>query len=728
MEYKVKSKIIDGIKVYGIINERLETVLPFEYLSIEEAEFLCKDPRYNDNKMTKYYVITGEDGKKGAFMDGVITAPTKYDSIEAILQGETFIVGKKRAKKMEYGIISSYQYYTGPNTELKIREDYKMGKADEIIYTDGKVMLYKNSGDIKLSGVYADENMGTFDPEYTELKHYEIKCSYYPNLPDPKRRFVDKTTEWLLNVDQTVRIIVYSKLVNGKILQGIYVRAKEYEGYEHFGWKDLVPCEYDSANLNPEEHLINLNKTIDGKKKKGLMGYAELWDIDDQGALIKGMCTLKEKTTIPCEYDVLTVLCPEKGDKQGFTQYKVKFVVTNNNGKYGLIKMTYNANESPYDKDSMHIDKSEIMLDCIYDSVEQLEIGDRLGFNKKPSSFIFILNNKKGIVLDNQQDNDSFVKSECKYKNIEGLDGRYVFTDQADKKCIAIWQKKESQNSSCVNYDLIETPSIYEKIKKCLHTSNLTLAYKSSNENCFDIYNGCNQLIASDAYMLKVIEAGNQYLAAYTQIDEETNKISIINGYGEYQFEEQGKELEIIFDNILGTFIVKKDGIITIKKANNDNSSTKDEKYIDKYKCFEIIRSDKGYESVQLIKYLKHNKDWVDNFGLYKIGNNNHCLEDLLLPEYESIDVIINKNRSIVAKIVDNKTKYGVVENIKGNSCISLEYDEIILSKDENIGDIFIAINYTDGVVNKCITYDSDGFIIDEKTMGPQKTLSPKKK
>ena len=62
--------------------------------------------------------------------------------------------------------------------------------------------------------------------------------------------------------------------------------------------------------------------------------------------------------------------------------------------------------------------------------------------------------------------------------------------------------------------------------------------------------------------------------------------------------------------------------------------------------------------------------------------------------------------------------KYGVMEIMKNsqeeNVCIPIDYDEIILDKDEDDNEIFTAITIKGNVIQKDI-YDVDGLLIEHK-------------
>ena len=74
--------------------------------------------------------------------------------------------------------------------------------------------------------------------------------------------------------------------------------------------------------------------------------------------------------------------------------------------------------------------------------------------------------------------------------------------------------------------------------------------------------------------------------------------------------------------------------------------------------------------------------------------SDNVSVKSVLNDEYESIDVVANGTRAIVSKMINSKTSnkiwcYGNYENSQEeNVCIPIDYDEIILDKDEDDNEI----------------------------------------
>ncbi len=64
MEYKIKSKLINGEVKYGIINDNLEVVLPFKYSNIEEKTIEKGNSIGNSRS---YYILSDSNNKKGIF-------------------------------------------------------------------------------------------------------------------------------------------------------------------------------------------------------------------------------------------------------------------------------------------------------------------------------------------------------------------------------------------------------------------------------------------------------------------------------------------------------------------------------------------------------------------------------------------------------------------------------------------------------------------------------------
>ena len=291
MEYKIKSKLINGEIKFGIINDKLEVVLPFEYANIEEKTFEQKNGVGSSSR--SYYILSDKNNKKGIFLNDVIE-PT-YDYIDYIPEFDNeywskFIVGKLNEDKMEYGIL---ERQGGSGTYKLI---YPFGKADEIKIEDGKVRLYKNKSNRVLKGVFNDSQLGTFDPKYTQLNLGISWPQSKPIMPDPKDVFVDKGVNWHFGHQEwPIEYIMYGKIKNRKEVRGVLVKNGENDDSKI--WNELVPCEYSDYHIDTSENLIELSQVKNKRTLKGLMGFSTYWDIYTKGANVYGNCTYKPEFT-----------------------------------------------------------------------------------------------------------------------------------------------------------------------------------------------------------------------------------------------------------------------------------------------------------------------------------------------------------------------------------------------------------------------------------------------
>ncbi|MDD3048378.1 MAG: WG repeat-containing protein [Bacilli bacterium] len=711
MLFFIKKKLVDGKIKYGIIDENLKEVLPFDYNKIEEKMYTYYNEYYHVNESKIYYVLTDEKDKQGIFAEGKLILEPSYDYAELLPITNSswikFVVGNKVDSKMEYGILLRSPAYKG---DFKYTMIYPFGKADWIKWENNKIILYKNISDKVLVGLFNDPEWGTFDPQYTHFNMLNYTPSVYPLMPDPKKMFADKNAQWFFDHLNSCWDIKYAKasiLKNEKELTGVLVQTKK-EAFE-----ELIPCEYDDCKIYTKDNLITVSKTKDKKLLKGLFGYATYWNAYTRGALVSGNCTFIEEFFIPCEYDDIYVLC----DESKYNDRRERFYILIKNGKCGLIKVDYSVVRGSYDEYGNNRNPKatvEVMLDCEYDGIAKLQ---------NTNSFVFSEGENKGLlVYDKCGKNIKSLKTDCKYKKIKTFTSGqcytlYEMTDFDDKKSI-FTTRYEQECYEFINTPFADKYDIYGGLIKSSKTIEGLVKH--------DIYNRNLDLIASN---IDTIEQESKLYKITTKPDDNNTRIVYTSKEGRILFDEQGDNISSSYCDSLQTFFLSNNDILKVinPKTNIQQHQSKNDIQGD-YISFDL------FEGRKLILYKRASED--SKYGVYKFTSDGWpgaiILSPLLKAEYESVK-ILNNNRSIVSKIIENnesKIKYGVVENNQANECIPLEYDLITLEKNENGREIFVANNNLNGITEQTI-FDTDGFFLErniiEKDIQKTLTLSKKK-
>lgn len=701
MECKIKSKLINGEVKFGIINDKLEVVLPFEYSNIEEKTFEQKNSFGIGNNTRNYYILSNSNNKKGIFLnDGLSLIEPTYDYIDYIPLFDNsywskFIVGQQNEGKMEYGILERQ----GSSRTYKLV--YPFGKADEIKIEDGKVLLYKNKGNRVLRGVFNDPQLGTFDPKYTQLNLGISEPQYKPIMPDPDHVFVDKDVHWSFDFQKwPIEYITYGKIKNRKEVKGILVRNEKDDNSKT--WNELVPCEYSDCSIDTSENLVNLSQVKNRKELKGLMGFSAYWNIYTKGSAVYGNCTYNPEFTIPCEYDDISLL---SDTSESYKRNKTKFFLVKKDGKYGLLKVCYSLVRGPYDN-SGYIEFShnpaasvEILLDCKYDNISHIS-------TKGGQSFVFTSDEKKGLLIDGYYDkNKKALQTNCEYKSIISISDDYrkkfVITDFNDKKSVFF-----PCNVKKDGYEFKHTPFEYDSI---LLKDILQCSKKVNETQFYDIYDSSLNLIVANA---DSVDFEDMMCKASTNIGENITRITFVDKNENISLDEQGENISAKYSKELDCFFILRNNIIQIKKPQNQRT---DETKFDIQGDYTIFDFTDNY----FVKFKSATEN--SKMGVYKFvrdgwsGRNN--IKILLKDEYEHIDIVANGTRSIVSKIIDDDVptiKYGVMENNMGNECIPIKYDSMIFD-----GENFIASSCENGVVQQ-IKFDSDGFYLSSETFGSQ--------
>lgn len=692
MNYKIKCKLINGEKRFGLINDKLETALPFEYANIEEKTYEVNN--MFDRGKRNYYILTSPNNKKGIFFEcdnKPIFIYAAYDYIDYIPNSYfRFIVGQLVEDKMEYGILErkfkSYESYTDKMV-------YPFGKADSIEIEKGKVVLYKTKGNRILKGVFDDPNLGTYDPKYTQLDLCIAEAKFYPFMPDPKTYYGgDKW--WFGSEKWPIQYIEYGKIKNKKEVKGVLVKDIIYGEYYpspiKTEWNELVPSEYSNCIIDTKENLIHLSQRKNKKELKGLMGFSTYWNIHTEHGTVKGNCTYVPEFTIPCDFDSVKLFDDRSEHYTFHEKNKRKYFIVEKDGKFGLIKVCYSLSRGPFDN-QYQIPKASVEVLLYWNCDHIFKVGNAFGFT---------IDGKDGLLIDEYRDKyENLLRTDCNYKAINSILGVnynnqmiYEITDFNDKKSVVAVNKVEKDV-----YELKQTPFDYDNISE--NRIIIQCSKKVAQKKQYDIYNDNLNLIEANA---DSVEFKDYMYKTSTNIDEDTTRIKFFDSNGTVLLDERGKGISAAYSRALDSFIISRDNIIQVKKPLNEITDEGELDIQGDYKVFDV--NENGFIIFQ--KAIENSK-----VGVYKFNGRNNKITVLLDEEYAGANIVANGTRTIVAKIIDSKMKYGVKENTEGNECISIEHDEITVD-----GENFIASNYDNDVIQST-KFDVDGFYLSSETI-----------
>ncbi|MDE5586739.1 MAG: hypothetical protein K2I72_00015, partial [Bacilli bacterium] len=147
-KYLIKSKLVDGEKKYGIVDDHFNEVVPFQY-----------DQIIGNNGV---FILKRNGKPDEVFSNGklIITEKENYYEIEYVIGDSYFKVGRMlEDSSLEYGIIHA-SLFGG------ISIAYPFGKATKMVVDGKRVLLYNEKKTKTRKGVWGDLEVGTLDPIY----------------------------------------------------------------------------------------------------------------------------------------------------------------------------------------------------------------------------------------------------------------------------------------------------------------------------------------------------------------------------------------------------------------------------------------------------------------------------------------------------------------------------------------------------------------------------------
>lgn len=407
--YKIKSKMVNGILKYGLIDENLNEVAEFKYKEITPIEGM-KDAFYLKN----------EDNTLSVFMYG-LTIKTKYRELTFVpseICGYCNRFIARTSRKAE--LISINEDYNEKKLKINVItpkymfDDKFDTKIDDIRLESEGITLYTKTEEGMLKGYYGHKILGNLRPEYVDVKSY----SYVSSKPYIPKFNKDECYTTQFEKDWESRYAIVTKRVRGKLKKGIIIRKKTEHGDK---WVELIPPKYDDIIPQENGDFITINYK-NGKPKKGLIHMTTYFDMYSKGACIYGCASLQKEFEIENDFDEvyrLTEIPAEYKNENDYIYY-----IVSKKGKLGLYKGRTMEARGNYDYcDNEHPDHPllEKMLDCEYDSIESMI--EKLNLkNYQRKYYIETFKATKGdvssLVFDKKSENDEFVKTDCEFKKI----------------------------------------------------------------------------------------------------------------------------------------------------------------------------------------------------------------------------------------------------------------------------------------------------------------------
>lgn len=717
MELKVKTKVVDGKNVKGIINENLKEIAEFIYADIYEFQ----PNKYSEHK---YFICKMEDGSCSLYdYNGVCRISYKdgYE-IEKILKfrmidsyynnGFIDVVAKKNN---EIGILEAKFDYKNNNKPI-VEISYDFGKCDEVKeYDDGTVQLIKHTKRKDRVGYYYHKNIGEIiEPKFLSYAYYTIACkrvglySFKDGNGDERcdsYRLSDHIEYDKLTLN--VEMIEYSKLKNKNKVVGLKQKvydSKESGYHPSFKFEDFIPAIYSNISYDEKKQIFFLEQTINGQLKKGFMGVTFDWHFDGKGWWIWGYPNLKTEVNVPCEYEDIKII-------------EGNYALLKKDGKYGLIKFSFGKSNGDWDcfnRKNEANGKCYEVAPCIYDSIE-----------KVGNNFVGFTQEEAKIITDcRDEETKKYVTVGNDYKRVNSLsDNIYLCELKSGKKEVLILHKYykweyQSEYNCTIN-----------KISPCndavVLNNNENSSYcliKTVNNNIISIYckdnKGNIELIEENILDITYDETSKYYIISKTN-----GHIILVNDYGEKEFstealEIEPKDLSVTYLSAIGMFKVVNNNIIKMYRSKNKPGNQVYENRI--FKSFDGLQS---YYNL-FVAYIEQ----IENEVVTKLARVNTVNDEkgykmqeieLLKGNFQVENIVLNGKR-IIFSTIDSKThskRYGVIESEEGNICIECTYEDIQFDSNNKM---FIC-KKDEGE----ILFDSDGYLF-ENPSSYRRTYDPK--
>lgn len=690
MELRVKSKIINGKKVMGIINENLEEIVPFEFENIVEVGysykyFICKK---EDETCSLY---DGNGYCRISYKDGYKDLKVLKYSME-----DYYWISVAAKKNDEVGILQAG--FERDNEDFKpigtkIKVEYKFGKCDEIReLDDNTVQLIKHTKSENYIGYWYHKNIKELvEPNFLSYDYYRIKCKNGVGLRSFKdgngdERYDSYSLSDHVEYDKltlNVEMIKYSKLKDKKKVVGL--KQKVYDSskksyHPSLEFEDFIPDIYSNISYDEEKQIFFVEQIINGQVKKGFMGVTFDWHFGGEGWWIWGYPNFKTEVNVPCEYDDIKII-------------EGNYALVKKDEKYGLIKFSFGKSNGDWDycnRKNEANGKCREIVSCIYDSI--LKVQD---------SFIGQINNEERIITD-------FIEDETKqtvviannYNKVKQISDKIFLCDLKNGKKEAVVIKKYNtyyhwQDNSCSISKIFPCDNV-----ETIGNNHYNYLIKVTNDNIIDVYSKNAEKIEENIADITYDSENNFYI-----ITKNNRHIKYVESTGNVIFSTEKLDFEpdnlsVTYLKAIGKFRVTNNNLIRIYSGLNTNNEN--QTYENRlFSCFDALQT-YYYTFIGYTEILKDGSitklshvDLTDKMKETEILKGNFQVEDIVLNGKRIIFSTINSE--------DGQKKYGVIESQKGNNCIECNYNHIQYDSDNQV---FICTSDDEQLV--C---DIDGFI-----------------
>lgn len=717
MELRVKTKIVNGKNVKGIINENLKEIAEFIYADIYEFQA----NKYSKNK---YFICKMEDGSCSLYdYNGVCRISYKegYEIEKILKMTESYynngIIDVVAKKNNEIGILSARLDRENNNKPIVVIS-YAFGKCDEVKeFDDGTVQLIKHTKRKDRVGYYYHKNIGEIiEPKFLKYYYHTITCKQVGlyKLTDengekayPYYKMSDHIDLEDKKFTFNTEMISYSKLKNNKKVFGLKQKvydSKESGYHPSFKFEDFLPANYSSIRYDSERQLFYLEQVVDGKVKKGLVGVTFDWHLYSKGWILYGYPNLKIVVNISCEYDDLEII-------------DNKYIKVKKDGKYGLIKFSFgksNGDWDCYNRENVANGKCYEVAPCIYDSIE------KLGAN-----FVGSIGEEERIITDcRDEKTNEYITVSNDYKKVNSLsDNIYLCELKSGKKEVLVlhkyynWEYQSEYNCTTNKVSPCDDAIVLNNKEN----SNYCLI-KTVNNNITSIYckdsKGKIELIEENILDITYDEISKSYIISKTN-----GHIVLVNGYGNKDFSTEAlgiepTELSVTYLSAIGMFKVKNNNIIKMYSSKNKPGNQVYENRV--FKSFDALQTYSnlfvGYieqtENEEVAKLARVTT--INDEKGYKMQET-----ELLKGNFQIENIVLNGKR-IIFSTIDSETRskrYGVIESEEGNICIDCTYEDIQFDSNNKM---FIC-KKDEGE----ILFDSDGYPF-ENPSSYRRTYDPK--
>lgn len=692
----VKKKIINGKLVAGVINDALEVKIPFEHDDIEVINL--------DYGEKLYVCKNGDDKTVYNSQFKILFYPKGRRQFVQYLYNTIYLITDRGRKNLS---VASVYMDSKSRRNFKIILDF--GSFDEIEkkYCGG-YELVKHTKDGNLEGKLRDPIYGLISPIYKRILRKEKWAEYCPRFRCYDKKGLLKVQALDVCPDQhRIYHLLTTILKDGKELQGVQLRDENHQIV------DFLNNEYSSINFNYDDQIVNLETN----GKKGVAFYSEHWNTNGK------FYTFAREIEIECLYDNISFIKENSHYRRG-PKESIRYAIT----------------ELDNQKDLYHIDYKYVTGDVDWEGFEEEPYGKCVKLNKYSQDdykyiqngiFIGIKNKEKSIILnDYDKDNNPITLSSEDWDDIDilektplkswGYRSAIIFNEPSTSYYFSAIITLKNGNKKFIQYNhrnRFENPIITEtKQFKDLSTFGDNQLLAENEDSSKDIINYFNEIIIKD-YNDSSILMDNRF-RRYTY-DQGRKQIILTNDCDlNKAVDELDSKYTVAPIYLNGMWKKELDGNVTFFSGltGTINSFQSHENFItdmlnQSYSYFNILSiSD---EDVVINCGLKNSDESVTDiferikFYTYSTNGKMEEVNTLLQGKFNIKNYDKQNSRTIISiPNEENSTeRYGVIENKKGNICISFDFDNIEKNKNGGFDATQQGFKFE---------FDKDGFLVED--------------